>query len=77
MKKEESKISGKSDYNTLKAANEVARQNEELKQKLREAEKAIDNALAKLKWTRQKLVEAQERNRKLDLALTKAEEGLK
>lgn len=44
----------------LATAVEISRQNEELKQELREAEKAIDKALAELELTRQKLIEAKE-----------------
>lgn len=52
----------------LATAVEISRQNEELKQELREAEKAIDNALAELERTRQKLIEAKE-SREIVLAL--------
>lgn len=44
----------------LATAVEISRQNEELKQELREAEKAIDKALAELERTRQKLIDAKE-----------------
>ena len=52
----------------LATAVEISRQNEELKQELREAEKAIDKALAELERTRQKLIEAKE-SREIVLAL--------
>lgn len=52
----------------LATAVEISRQNEELKQELREAEKAIDKALAELERTRQKLIEAKE-SREIFLAL--------
>ena len=44
----------------LATAVEISRQNEELRQELREAERTIDKALAELERTRQKLVEAKE-----------------
>lgn len=52
----------------LATAVEISRQNEELKQELREAEKAIGKALAELERTRQKLIEAKE-SREIVLAL--------
>lgn len=52
----------------LATAVEISRQNEEIKQELREAEKAIDKALAELERTRQKLIEAKE-SREIVLAL--------
>lgn len=52
----------------LATAVEISRQNEELKQELREAEKAIDKALAELERTRKKLIEAKE-SREIVLAL--------
>lgn len=56
----------------LATAVEISRQNEELKQELREAEKAIDKALAELERTRQKLIEAKE-SREIVLALLNRE----
>lgn len=56
----------------LATAVETSRQNEELKQELREAEKAIDKALAELELTRQKLIEAKE-SREIFLALLNRE----
>lgn len=56
----------------LATAIEISRQNEELKQELREAEKAIDKALAELELTRQKLIEAKE-SREIFLALLNRE----
>lgn len=56
----------------LATAVEISRQNEELKQELREAEKAIDKALAELELTRQKLIEAKE-SREIFLALLNRE----
>lgn len=56
----------------LATAVEISRQNEELKQKLCEAEKAIDKALAELELTRQKLIEAKE-SREIFLALLNRE----
>lgn len=56
----------------LATAVEISRQNEELKQELREAEKAIDKALAELELTRQKLIEAKE-SREILLALLNRE----
>lgn len=38
---------------------------------------ALQDAKAELDWAYKRLIEAQERNRKLDWALTKAEEGIK
>ena len=52
----------------LATAVEISRQNEELKQELREAENAIDKALAELERTRKKLIEAKE-SREIVLAL--------
>lgn len=56
----------------LATAVEISRQNEELRQELREAEKAIDKALAELERTRQKLIEAKE-SREIVLALLNRE----
>lgn len=56
----------------LATAVEISRQNEEIKQELREAEKAIDKALAELELTRQKLIEAKE-SREIFLALLNRE----
>lgn len=56
----------------LATAVEISRQNEELKQELREAEKTIDKALAELERTRQKLIEAKE-SREIVLALLNRE----
>ena len=56
----------------LATAVEISRQNEELKQELCEAEKAIDKALAELELTRQKLIEAKE-SREIFLALLNRE----
>ena len=56
----------------LATAVEISRQNEELKQELREAEKAIDKALAELERTRKKLIEAKE-SREIVLALLNRE----
>lgn len=56
----------------LATAVEISRQNEEIKQELREAEKAIDKALAELERTRQKLIEAKE-SREIFLALLNRE----
>ena len=52
----------------LATAVEISRQNEELRQELREAEKTIDKALAELERTRKKLIEAKE-SREIVLAL--------
>ena len=52
----------------LATAVEISRQNEELRQELREAERTIDKALAELERTRQKLIEAKE-SREIVLAL--------
>lgn len=52
----------------LATAVEISRQNEELKQELREAERTIDKALAELERTRKKLIEAKE-SREIVLAL--------
>lgn len=56
----------------LATAVEISRQNEELKQELREAERTIDKALAELERTRQKLIEAKE-SREIVLALLNRE----
>lgn len=52
----------------LATAVEISRQNEELRQELREAERTIDKALAELERTRKKLIEAKE-SREIVLAL--------
>lgn len=52
----------------LASAVEISRQNEELRQELREAERTIDKALAELERTRKKLIEAKE-SREIVLAL--------
>lgn len=54
----------------------TARQAENLKTECENLRKELDNAIEQLKIVREKLVEAQERNRKLDWLLTKAVEGL-
>ena len=54
----------------------TARQAETLKTECENLRKELDNAIEQLKIVREKLVEAQERNRKLDWLLTKAVEGL-
>lgn len=56
----------------LATAVEISRQNEELRQELREAERTIDKALAELERTRKKLIEAKE-SREIVLALLNRE----
>jgi hypothetical protein len=65
-------VLSKIERDILATAVEISRQNEELKQELREAEKAIDKALAELERTRQKLIEAKE-SREIVLALLNRE----
>lgn len=48
---------------------------EQIKRDVEKLRQQIDNAIEQLKRARQKLYEAQERNRKLDWLLTKAEEA--
>lgn len=64
------------DYKTLKNALEIQKENEFLKEKLASAEKAVTDATEQLKWARDKLVEAQNKIRKLEWLLTKSIESL-
>lgn len=62
-------------YTTVEEEQKQIAELEQIKRDVEKLRAQIDSAIEQLKYARQKLYEAQERNRKLDWLLTKAEEG--
>ena len=62
-------------YTTVEEEQKQIAEMEQIRRDVEKLREQIDNAIAQLKYARQKLYEAQERNRKLDWLLTKAEEA--
>lgn len=62
-------------YTTIEDEQKRIEELEQIKMDVEKLRTQIDSAIKQLKYAREKLYEAQERNRKLDWLLTKAEEG--
>lgn len=62
-------------YTTIEDEQKRIAELEQIKLDVEKLRAQIDDAIKQLKYVREKLYEAQERNRKLDWLLTKAEEG--
>jgi hypothetical protein len=62
-------------YTTIEDEQKRIAELEQIKLDVEKLRAQIDSTIKHLKYAREKLYEAQERNRKLDWLLTKAEEG--